>query len=217
MLFDVGRSLNLFLGDRYLQLVGAQLDPGKWHKGQVSPDESLLDRRKLRLVGLHVDVHVLKLADLLARDVHQQLAVPVSDIERCLAFIVIHFVSHLSLRRVRRSSLSSRERALFWHERRSGVARRGSPPWPPPSSGAESASPGRSAYVPPRDGSRARVAVCPYRPAPRQAPRSPSRSQPPRTRLHTRSWRSSVASPPRRYRAMRAEDPGRRPLPSARR
>lgn len=34
MLFDVGRSLNLFLGDCYLQLVGAQIDPGKRHKGQ---------------------------------------------------------------------------------------------------------------------------------------------------------------------------------------
>ena len=80
VLFDVGCGLDLFLGYRYSQLVGADLDPAEWHEGQVAGDEALLDGGELRLVGLNVDVDVLELADLLAVDVDEQLAVPLGDV-----------------------------------------------------------------------------------------------------------------------------------------
>lgn len=56
----------------------------------MSPDEPLLDGRELWHVGLDVDVYILELADLLAREIHQQLAVPVGDVERHIDLIVVH-------------------------------------------------------------------------------------------------------------------------------
>jgi hypothetical protein len=43
----------------------------------MTADQALLDRRKLRDVGLDVHIYVLELADLLAVDVHKQLAMPI--------------------------------------------------------------------------------------------------------------------------------------------
>src|SRR4029077_8139589 len=90
MLLDVGRGLDLILCHRDLQLVRADLDPAERHEGQVTTDESLLDRGELRHVGLYVHVYVLELADLLAVGVHQQLSVPVGDVELHLIPILIH-------------------------------------------------------------------------------------------------------------------------------
>jgi hypothetical protein len=46
----------------------------------VPTDETFLDRRELRDVGLDVDVDILQLADLLALGIHKRLAMPVGHI-----------------------------------------------------------------------------------------------------------------------------------------
>src|SRR6478609_5331824 len=102
MLLDIRRRLDLLPGDRDLQLVGADLDPTEWHEGQMATDKALLDGRELGLVGLDVDVDILELADLLAVEIYQQLAVPLGDIPLRPFLMLGHPVISLS-----RSSVGS--------------------------------------------------------------------------------------------------------------
>src|SRR6185312_3486774 len=80
MLLDIGRGLDLLRGRGDLQLIGADLDAAKWYEGQVAADEALLDGRELRLVGLDIDIDILKLADPLPVAIDQHLPVPLGDV-----------------------------------------------------------------------------------------------------------------------------------------
>jgi hypothetical protein len=58
----------------------------------VGADEAFLDGGELRLVGLDVDVDVLELADLLAIEIDQELAVPVGNVPTGVLLWLDHFL-----------------------------------------------------------------------------------------------------------------------------
>src|SRR5947209_5398932 len=90
VLLDVGRALDLCLGDCHLQIIGTDLDPAQRHKRQVPADEALLHGAELGLVGLNVDVNVLQLSDPLAVAINQHLAVPLGDVPLRLPLVLGH-------------------------------------------------------------------------------------------------------------------------------
>jgi hypothetical protein len=97
MQLDVGRGPDLLLRHGDLQVFGTDLNAGQRHEGQVAADEALLDGSELRLVGLDVNVDLLKLTDLLAVAVNEHPAVPFSDVPCRLALVFGHTGTFLSL------------------------------------------------------------------------------------------------------------------------
>jgi hypothetical protein len=76
MQLDVGHRLNLLLGRFHLRVIGTDVKAAKWDEGQVAVEKGpFLDGGKLRLVGLDVDIGILKAADLLPVAVDERLPV----------------------------------------------------------------------------------------------------------------------------------------------
>ena len=76
MHLDVRGGADMLLGRRYLKIVRTDEDAGEWHECQVTADEAFFNRAELGLVGLHVDVHVFELADLVSAAVDEHFPMP---------------------------------------------------------------------------------------------------------------------------------------------
>jgi NADP-dependent 3-hydroxy acid dehydrogenase YdfG len=72
------------------QAAEQMLGTAQRHEGQVTADEAFFDRPELGLVGLHVDVHILKLADLVTVAVDEHLPVPLGGAPLGLIIIFGH-------------------------------------------------------------------------------------------------------------------------------